>query len=347
MAGDWIKMRTALMTDPKVNRIARELETSEDVGRQLLVTHEGVMSSCVTRNVMRHVTVSCLLLVWGAANEHTKEGVFYNADLSDIDDIVGMPGFGAAMQHVGWLAYDPDGNTVTLENFSEYNKSGARRSAGARTNAERQADYRARKRAQAMAGQGDLLGDVTRVVTSNRREEKSREDKENTHTGKSSTVPRAEDAVCGGLPGVAPKIGPELALRAREAAQAMAAHGVKVAEGHPLLQALLQQDVTVDELADAARIAGGKGKGFDYVQGIISRQRSDATKVTPAASTSEPQGRRWGDSRAAVEAHGERLGLGRWDEAAASVGKGPQWPVYLSRVKAAFDAETAVVEGVE
>lgn len=359
MAGDWIKMRTALMTDPKVNRIARELETSQDVGRQLLLTHEGVMSSCVTRNVMRHVTVSCLLLVWGAANEHTKEGVFYNADLSDIDDIVGMPGFGAAMQHVGWLVYDPDGNTVTLENFNEYNKSGARRSAGARTNAERQADYRARKRALAMAGQGDLLSDVTRGVTGNRRVEKSREEKENKHTGKSSTVPRADDAVCVGFDSIPPKVGEETAYRARQVADRLAQDdlGVEVLEGDPRLQGLLWQGVTLDEFVSAAQTMKRNSvvaeDPFAYLSGIVRNRREQAARPIAQSTQNGEQGAgpagpaAWQELRSVIEAHGVRLGIGLWDEAACNVGQGSHWPVYRAKVRAAFDAEVAQVEGVQ
>ena len=168
MAGDWIKMRTSLLTNPKVNGIARVLEASRDVSRALSTGYSGDMSEIVTRNVMRHVTVSSLLIVWGAANEHTDDGVFKSADLSDIDDMVGIPGFGEAMESVGWASYDADSNTVTLPNFSEYNTSGASRSAGAKSAAQRQKEYRDRKK------QSD--GDVTRDVTRDRREEKSREE---------------------------------------------------------------------------------------------------------------------------------------------------------------------------
>ena len=171
MAGDWIKMRTSLLTNPKVNGIARILEGSSEVSAALTTGFSGGMSEIVTRNVMRHVTVSSLLVVWGAANEHTRDGIFANADLSDIDDMVGIPGFGAAMESVGWLVYDEQNNAVTLPNFEEYNTSGSSRSAGAKSAAQRQKEYRDRKRA------GVTEGDVTRDVTRDRREEKRREEK--------------------------------------------------------------------------------------------------------------------------------------------------------------------------
>lgn len=172
MAGDWIKMRTSLLTNPKVNGIARYLEVGCEVSRALSVGHIGDMNEVVTRNVMRHVTVSSLLIVWGAANEHTNDGVFKNADLSDIDDMVGIPGFGEAMALVGWAAFDEESNCVILPNFNEYNTVGSSRSIAAKSSAQRQKEYRDRKKLQT----SDVTRDVTNDVTSDRREEKRREE---------------------------------------------------------------------------------------------------------------------------------------------------------------------------
>lgn len=168
MAGDWIKMRPSLLTSPKVNFIARQLESDTKVSRALSSGFGGHMSEIVTRNVMRNVTVASLLVIWGAANEHTSDGVFTNADLSDIDDMVGIPGFGDAMVAVGWAVFDEEELTVTLPNFNEYNTSGRERSASAKSGAERQREYRERQKSQE--------SDVTRDVTRNRREDKRREE---------------------------------------------------------------------------------------------------------------------------------------------------------------------------
>jgi len=168
MAGDWIKMRPSLLTSPKVNGIARELEGVKEVTKTLSIGFNGSMSEIVTRNVMRNVTVASLLVIWGAANEHTTDGIFHNADLSDLDDMVGIPGFGAAMESVGWAEYDEENCAVILPNFNEYNTCAGERTASAKTSAQRQKEYRDRKKLQ--------QSDVTSDVTSNRREEKRRED---------------------------------------------------------------------------------------------------------------------------------------------------------------------------
>lgn len=172
MAGEWIKMRTSLLTNPRVNGIARIIEQSTAVGRVLSTGFNGSLREIVTRNVTRHVTVSSLLIIWGAANEHTKDGIFRNADLSDIDDMVGIPGFGAAMVEVGWAEFDESSNCVMLPNFAEYNMTGDERAAGAKTGAQRQKEYRDRKKSQGETNDGDD-SDVTR----NRREEKRIEEK--------------------------------------------------------------------------------------------------------------------------------------------------------------------------
>jgi hypothetical protein len=189
MAGDWIKMRPSLMTSPKVNGIARILERDFAVGRSLSTGNNGVMSEIVTRNVMRNVTVASLLVIWGAANEHTTDGVFRNADLSDLDDMVGIPGFGEAMATVGWAEYDAEEGTVILPNFTEYNTSGRERSGAAKTAAQRQKEYRERKRNADVMPEGDAESDVTSDVTRNRREEKRREE------NKTPLTPRDRGAV--------------------------------------------------------------------------------------------------------------------------------------------------------
>jgi hypothetical protein len=182
MAGDWIKMRPSLLTSPRVNGIARFLEDRRDVSKALSTGFGGGMSEIVTRSVMRYVTVTGLLSVWGAANEHTSDGVFRNADLSDLDDMAGIPGFGEAMASVGWASYDAENECVSLPNFEEYNTCSKERSASAASNAERQRRYRERKK----ASEGDVdrcvMQDVTRDVSRNRREEKRREEELSTVT---------------------------------------------------------------------------------------------------------------------------------------------------------------------
>ena len=85
MAGDWIKMRAALTTCPKVAAMARAISlTDEFVG--------------LSRHAMRLLVVGGLHAVWAAVNEHTSDGVMANAYPEDVDDIAGIDGFGSAMR---------------------------------------------------------------------------------------------------------------------------------------------------------------------------------------------------------------------------------------------------------
>lgn len=288
MAGDWIKMRTSLLTNPRVNGIARLLESSESVTRALCVTHNGVMSQIVTRSVMRHVTVSSLLVVWGAANEHTRDGVFRNADLSDVDDMVGVPGFGAAMQAVGWAFFDAEACTVALPNFNEYNTSSSERSATAKGSAERQREYRERKKSQG----SDVTRDVTNDVTRYRREDKRREEKKEEIPGRTHTVLVGDAPACvdpdapttpSALSPDVPMPIPSMATAAGEVCRAMKAVGIAdVNPSHPKLAALLAAGATSQELAAAAQAAVQRGKGFAYALGTAERQRTEAAAMAPA-----------------------------------------------------------------
>lgn len=92
---------------------------------------------------------------------------------------------------------------------------------------------------------------------------------------------------------------------------------------------------------------------FAYLSGIVRKRREQAARPIAQPTQNEehstgPGGlAAWQELRSVIEAHGVRLGIGLWDEAASSVGQGPHWPVYRAKVRAAFDAEAGQVEGVE
>lgn len=171
MAGDWIKYRASLSTHPKVWKMADVLGSSLDIGRRLLTNHNGALDGMVTRDVTRDVTLAALLRVWCATNEHTEDGVWHMSTLDTLDNAAGIVGFGAAMAAVEWAIYDPQNNTVTLPNFTEYNAPA--KHGGRSTGALRQARYREKLKANSDASPG-----VTGDVTGDGREEKRREKKQ-------------------------------------------------------------------------------------------------------------------------------------------------------------------------
>jgi hypothetical protein len=140
MAGDWIKMRSALLSNPKVHTIARLVGECRDASRVLTTGANCPPCEVLSRNALRNVTVTALLLVWSSANEHTSDGVMRCCDLIDIDEIAGIPGFGEAMQYVGWALHDDEKDAIILPNFTEWNTP-----AKDRTAAERQRRFREKR----------------------------------------------------------------------------------------------------------------------------------------------------------------------------------------------------------
>jgi len=184
---DWIKMRSGLLTNPKVIRMAKLLASNPDFvdwfTRGWSASRDELCD--VTRDVtavtavVTRVTVGSLLAVWASVNEAaSQDGFLKGFALSDIDDMAGVPGFGHAMGAVGWA--EEDGEGTYFPNFDEHNSVAKQRPTGgksAKTGAERTREWRQRK-LDTGDENGDVTGDVTVTSPCDTREEKRREDKE-------------------------------------------------------------------------------------------------------------------------------------------------------------------------
>jgi len=173
MAGDWIKMRSGLLTNPKVIRMARML--AQDRFFMEWWTR-GTNKQCDTTvyelcdvTVVTRVTVGSLLSVWAAVNEcASQDGFIKGSTLFEVDEMAGVPGFGAAMNAIGWVEEVEDG--LLFPNFHEHNTVGKERSSGAKTGAQRTKEWREKKQMSAMCS------DVTVTSQGDHREEKRREE---------------------------------------------------------------------------------------------------------------------------------------------------------------------------
>ncbi|MGQ2994261.1 hypothetical protein [Variovorax sp.] len=118
--------------------------------------------------------------------------------------------------------------------------------------------------------------------------------------------------------------------RIGEICKAMRAAGLAdVSPSHPKLLALLAAGITAGELVDAAIEAVKRKKPFSYALSVAEgRRRDSAVEALPSTDKPPPDP----DSQPAVEAEGERLGLGRWKQT-------EQWPIYLAKVRKAQAAE--------
>jgi hypothetical protein len=143
VAGDWIKMRGALLDHPKVVAMTRVLHENREFREWLTPGGSSEMNGrIVSIAASRAVTTALLLRAWSAAREHGK---FDGDDLwlehswiEDLDQLAGAPGVGLAMEAVGWAQGHPTKKGVILPNFKEFNVP--------MTEAERAKSYRERKR---------------------------------------------------------------------------------------------------------------------------------------------------------------------------------------------------------
>jgi len=103
MAGDWIKMRTDLLTSPKVVRIASAL------------------------NADRFRIAGGLLSVWSLFDAHSVDGILEGYTVSAVDELAAWPGFAESMLAVGWLEHD--GASLAMPRFDAHNGASAKRRA--------------------------------------------------------------------------------------------------------------------------------------------------------------------------------------------------------------------------
>jgi hypothetical protein len=107
MAGDWIKMRHDLGSDPAAIRIRRATGLDADA------------------------VVGKLHRLWSWADTHTADGFAAGLDAEWVDEFAGVVGFAAAMLDAGWLQATDAG--VLFVNFERHNGQPAKTRALAKT----------------------------------------------------------------------------------------------------------------------------------------------------------------------------------------------------------------------
>jgi len=116
----WIPCRKGLWLSPEVARISRCLNLSP-----------------------YEVTVR-LLMLWTWADEESTDGVIQDADLTLVDHVTGVPGFGQAMIEAGWLLEGT--GQIIFPRWERWNLRSAKLRAQGR---ERQRRLRERRRVEA------------------------------------------------------------------------------------------------------------------------------------------------------------------------------------------------------
>jgi hypothetical protein len=103
MAGEWIKVRTNLWSDPRVSQLCD-------------LTGQG-----------KAAVIGALYWLWASADEHTEDGHMPGLSLKGIDRETGIPGMGAALVEIEWVTDNIRG--VTLTRFDEHNGASAKQRA--------------------------------------------------------------------------------------------------------------------------------------------------------------------------------------------------------------------------
>lgn len=130
--------------------------------------------------------------------------------------------------------------------------------------------------------------------------------------------------------------------QAAECAMAMKRGGIgSVSPQHPELLAFVAAGITPAQFEQAAQVAVSKAKGFAYALGVLKGQLREANSLT-SEGLAMPE-KPWDESRTTIEAEGERLGLGRWDEGRWSVGEGESFADYTKRVQKTRSLEASEV----
>ena len=111
MAGEWIKMRLDLASDPGVNRIRKAT---------------GIDADAIVGKLHR---------LWSWADVHTTDGIASGVDASWVDEFAGVTGFAEGMIAAGWLECDTE--SVRFSNFDRHNGLSAKRRCTQKTRVER------------------------------------------------------------------------------------------------------------------------------------------------------------------------------------------------------------------
>lgn len=168
MSHDWIKMRGALVNHPKVIAMTRVLLADNDFRHWLTPGMSPTNGQVVRTHALRCVTTALLMCVWSVARAHGKfvddDLHLAHSDVTDLDEIAGAPGVGAAMEAVQWVERRPGTEGLWMPNFVEFNVP--------MTGAEKQKNYRDRKKAEAAGALPRGSNESAKNVTS--REEKRR-----------------------------------------------------------------------------------------------------------------------------------------------------------------------------
>jgi len=206
----------------------------------------------------------------------------------------------------------------------------------------RKAEYRQRKEAERRTDTGGDP-DLSHGTTGGHQQDDTRNDTGRDGTGtrtgtstsreETTTTSRTTSGSVGGDSQSPTKAGEVCkAIRAKKVAD--------VNPSSPELLALIDKGVPVETFEAAADICAKSKppKGFAYLLGIVKRQLGEAAAIASGVGMPEKP---WDENRSTIEAKGEELGLGRWNEHDLSA-KRESFAQYEARVRRAVEKQQGV-----
>ncbi len=130
MAGDWIKMRVGLQYDIKVTRLARILNGSQSFLNTDLCWNSQIQDGHCNVAALQLLVIGALHRFWCAAQEVSDDGILKGMTYDDVDCLVGITGFASALESVGWVTENSDGNVV-IPDWETHNSESAKKRAQA------------------------------------------------------------------------------------------------------------------------------------------------------------------------------------------------------------------------
>jgi hypothetical protein len=206
----------------------------------------------------------------------------------------------------------------------------------------RKAEYRQRKDAERVAASGGPP-DLSRGTDGGHQQDDTRNDtgRDDTGTGTGTSTGKEENTHHARTTGGSVGVDGQSPTKAGEVCRAIKARKVSdVNPSNPELNALIAKGVPVETFEAAADICAKASppKGFAYLLGIVKRQLGEAAAIASGVGMPEKP---WDENRSTIEAKGEELGLGRWNEHDLSVSR-ETFPQYTARIRRAVEQRQGV-----
>lgn len=199
----------------------------------------------------------------------------------------------------------------------------------------RKAEYRQRKEAERTG--------LSHGTTDGHQQDDTRSDtgRDDTRTGTGTSTGKEENTHHARTMAGSVGVDGQNPTKAGAICKAIRAKGIAdVNPSNPELNALIAKGVSVETFEAAADICAKASppKGFAYLLGIVKRQLGEAAAIASGVGMPEKP---WDENRSTIEAKGEELGLGRWNEHDLSVDR-ETFPQYTARIRRAVEQRQGV-----